>query len=152
MSIRCDIWKGQCWALSYSKTAVTAFQGSSVLVNKERTALGFQTPMVHSSLNESICFGSFHSGSRKHQSPDFLVWHLKLLSMPSQHLDPTDFVMEFTQERAQGACLIWFPYTDCTFLENELCRRQHCVAISKGWICQDGIATTVLGVLMFCQG
>lgn len=59
--------------------------------------------------------------------------------------------MEFTQGKASGMCLIWFPYPDCTFLECELYRRQHHVAMSKDWIYQDGIVTIVLGVLMLAR-
>lgn len=56
MSVRCDIWKGQSWALiSDSKTAMTSFQGSSVLMHEERSySLYFRPLLSYSSLSESV--------------------------------------------------------------------------------------------------
>lgn len=52
MSVRCDIWKGQSWALiSNFKTGLSAFQGPKVFVNKERGMFwafsDFYCPVTH---------------------------------------------------------------------------------------------------------
>lgn len=66
------------------------------------------------------------------------------------HLDPTDFLLGFTQGRAKGHAQ--FGSHALIVLECELDGRQHFLAMSKGWTRQDGMVTTVLEVLMFFQG